>query len=295
MLDRTRGVAQGKPINAAFSATALAPGIGMDIGGVDCSAPLDTATFQRILDLWHDNCVVLFRNQNLDEEQEWNFARRFGQVGKVQHRHNGASNLPGVMYISNIRENGELIGSLPDGEMYFHADQCYTANPAIATMLYAMEVPSKGGDTLFANMFAAYDTLPEAIKQRIDGLSAMHVYDYAANPTMRGSVIKEGVPHFAHPVVQTHPANGRKSLYVNRLMTDHIVGMDKNESDELLDFLFDHAEQPHLIYAHRWTPGDLLIWDNRSSTHARTDFDANERRLMRRVAIVSAGEPSGSC
>lgn len=287
MLDRTQGVpSHVNPAAAAFGIRPLAPGMGMEIEGVDCGGEIDAATFQRILDIWHDNCVVLFRNQNLDEQQEWNFARRFGETGKVYHQHNGASRLPGVMYISNIRENGELIGSLPDGEMYFHHDQCYIAKPAIATMLYAMEVPSKGGNTIFANMFSAYEALPEDIKKRIENVKAMQVYDYASNPTTRGAVIKEGTPHYAHPVVLPHSVTGRKALYVNRLMTDHLVGFDREESEALLTYLFDHSEQPQFLYEHVWTPGDLLIWDNRSCTHARTDFSASERRLMRRVAIV---------
>lgn len=287
MLDRTKGIpSHANPLATAFGVRPLAQGMGMEIVGVDCSGDIDDATFQRILDIWHDNCVVLFRNQNLDEQQEWTFARRFGETGKVYHQHNGASRLPGVMYISNIRENGELIGSLPDGEMFFHHDQCYIEHPAIATMLYAMEIPSKGGNTIFANMFAAYDALPENIKARIEGVKAMQVYDYASNPTTRGAVIKEGTPHFAHDVVRAHSVTGRKALYVNRLMTDHLVGFDRAESDALLTLLFDHSEQPQFLYEHVWTPGDLLIWDNRSCTHARTDFSASERRLMRRVAIV---------
>lgn len=289
MLDRTVGVASSTiPSAKPFSITPLAPGIGIEIGGVDCSQPIEDETFTDIMSAWENHCVALFRHQNLNEQQEADFAARFGQLGKVLHRHNGASGVPGIMYISNIREGGELIGSLPDGEMYFHADQCYTENPAIATMLYAIEIPKEGGNTLFANMFAAYDSLPEETKEKIENLDAMNVYDYEGSPTHRGSEIKDGVPHFAHPVVRKHPAHGRKALYVNRLMTDHIVGMERGESDALLDYLFDHAEQKQFTYEHVWSPGDLLIWDNRSSLHARTDFSDKERRLMRRVAIMSA-------
>lgn len=288
MLDRTIGIASAaNPGSVPFGWSPLSDAIGAEIHGVDASALVDPAIFAQLLDIWHDRCVILLRNQNLNEEQQWRFARLFGETGKVQHRHNGGSKLPGVMYISNIRENGELIGSLPDGEMYFHTDQCYTPSPAIATMLYAMEVPSSGGDTLFANSYLAYETLPADIKTKIENRLAVNVYDYESNATTRGSVIREGVPHHAHPMVRPHPANGRKALYVNRLMTDHIVGMEKAESEALLNLLFDHAEQPQFIYAHQWTPGDLLIWDNRSCMHARTDFSAAERRLMRRVAIVS--------
>jgi taurine dioxygenase len=190
------------------------------------------------------------------------------------------------MYISNIRENGELVGALPDGEMFFHSDQCYVERPGMATMLYAMEVPKRGGNTLFANMYAAYETLPGRIKARIEGKLALNVYDYDNNATTRGSEPREGVPSYAHPIVRTHPATGRKALYVNRLMTHHILGMDREESDALLAEIFDHQERPEFIYEHVWTPGDLLIWDNRCTLHARSNFDASERRMMRRVAIL---------
>jgi taurine dioxygenase len=170
--------------------------------------------------------------------------------------------------------------------MYFHSDQCYVEQPSKATTLYAVEIPRQGGNTLFANMYAAYETLPADVKRQIDRRKAVNVYDYANNPTVRGSTIREGVPHYAHPIVRTHPDTGRKALYVNRLMTDHIPDMPRGESDRLLKFLFDHQEQSRFVYEHIWRPGDLMLWDNRCALHARTDFDARERRLLRRVAIL---------
>lgn len=264
----------------------LAPGIGVEITAVDLRDDLPAATIEAIRDVWHRNGVILFRDQTLDEAAQVKFAQRLGDLGKVLHRHNGRSSLPGVMYISNIRENGQLIGALPDGEMYFHSDQCYIENPSVGTMLYAMEIPSKGGDTMFANMFAAYDELPADLKQRIEGRTALNVYDYENAATVRGSEPKEGVPSWAHPMVKAHPATGRKALYFNRLMTHHIVGMDRAESEALLERLFDHQEQDRFIYRHVWKPGDLIMWDNRSTLHARSDFDASERRLMRRTVVV---------
>jgi len=260
--------------------------IGIEFMGVDLRGDISDAQFGAIRDAWRANCVALFRGQTLDEAAQVRVAARFGELGKVLHTHNGRSSLPGVMYISNIRENGELIGALPDGEMFFHSDQCYVENPSVATMLYAMETPSKGGDTLFANMFAAYDALSSEMKARIEGLKALNVYDYENAATVRGSQPREGVPSFAHPVVRVHSVIGRKALYINRLMTHSIVGMDTAESEALLGALFAHQEQDRFVYRHVWTPGDLLIWDNRSALHARSDFDASERRLMRRTVIV---------
>jgi taurine dioxygenase len=271
---------------APFGVIPLSDALGAEIVGVDLREPLSQTVFEAIRDTWHAYGVVLLRGQVLDEPSQAAFGARFGELGKVLNNHKGRSYSPGVMYISNIRENGELVGALPDGEMFFHSDQCYIERPGMATMLYAMEVPKRGGNTLFANMYAAYETLPGRIKARIEGKLALNVYDYDNNATTRGSEPREGVPSYAHPIVRTHPATGRKALYVNRLMTHHIVDMDRAESDALLSEIFDHQERPEFIYEHVWTPGDLLIWDNRCTLHARSDFDASERRMMRRVAIL---------
>jgi taurine dioxygenase len=271
---------------SGFATVPLSDALGAEIIGVDVSEEISDTVFQQILDTWHENLVILFRNQNLDEEAQVRFAKRFGDLGTVNNRHNGRSLQPGVMYISNVRKDGKLVGALPDGEMFFHSDQCYIEKPSMGTMLYAMEVPSKGGNTLFANMYSAYETLPQSIKDKIDGLKALNVYDYDNNATKRGSEPREGIPSYVHPMVRVHPATGRKALYVNRLMTHHIVGIPREESDQLLDMLFEHQEQPKFVYEHVWTPGDVLLWDNRCSLHARSDFDASERRMMRRVAIL---------
>jgi taurine dioxygenase len=191
-----------------------------------------------------------------------------------------------VMIISNIREDGKQIGALPDGEMHFHTDQCHQERPAKATMLYSIEVPSVGGNTLFANAYAAYDTLPDAIKRKIEGRKALNAYDYDAAATIRGTKLRDGVPSYWHPIVRTHPATGRKALYVNRLMTIAIEGMADDEAEDVLNTLFDHQEQRKFVYEHVWRVNDLLLWDNRCTLHARTDFSDKERRLMRRVAIL---------
>lgn len=276
----------GRAEGAVIATRPLNDAVGVEILGVDLRDDLPAAVFEAIRDAWRQNCVILLRGQTLDEAAQVAFARRFGELGKVLHQHNGRTSLPGVMYISNIRENGQLIGALPDGEMYFHSDQCYIENPSVGTMLYGIEIPSRGGDTIFANMFAAYDALSDDMKARLEGLKALNVYDYENAATVRGSEPREGVPSWAHPVVKTHSATGRKALYLNRLMTHHIVGMDRAESDALLETLFNHQEQSRFIYAHKWRPGDLIMWDNRSSLHARSDFDASERRLMRRTVVV---------
>jgi taurine dioxygenase len=176
-------------------------------------------------------------------------------------------------------------GALPDGEMQFHSDQCYYETPGKATLLYSIEVPPSGGDTLFSSATAVYEALPGEVKKRLEGLSALNVYDYGSNPTAKGKQVSADAPQFVHPVVRTHEETGRKGLYVNRLMTDHIVGMSRAESGELLDYLFQQAEKPEFIYSHRWSVGELVMWDNRCTLHARTDFSPNTRRMLRRISV----------
>jgi mannose-6-phosphate isomerase-like protein (cupin superfamily) len=176
------------------------------------------AAFTQIRDAWHEHLVILLRDQKLSEEDEVRFAEKFGPPAVI-HTKQFVRNHPAVMLISNIREDGKPIGALPDGEMHFHTDQCHQERPAMASMLYAIEVPSVGGNTLFANGYRAYETLPADIKRRIDGRRALNAYDYDTASTKRGTRLAEGVPSYVHPVVRTHPATGRKALYVNRLMT----------------------------------------------------------------------------
>jgi taurine dioxygenase len=258
--------------------------IGAEVQGVDLRDPIGDTLKQQLHDVWHEHLVILMRNQQLDEDSQVRFAETFGQPAPVSSGRSFSQKHASVMMISNIRENGEPIGALPDGEMHFHTDQCHQELPAKATILYAMEIPSKGGDTLFANAYAAYETLPEDLKSRIIGRRALNAYE--KDTTQRSTSYDNAGASYWHPIVRTHPATGRKALYVNRLMTREIEGLSRKESDDILEFLFDHQEQPRFVYAHSWRPGDVVMWDNRCSLHARTDFSAGERRLLRRVTIL---------
>jgi taurine dioxygenase len=272
-------------VSENFHTRPLSPAIGAEVIGVDLSKPLNDELFAKILSVWHQSLVILVRDQHLTEDDQVRFGERFGPPA-VSHTRRFITKNPAIMLISNVRENGQLIGALPDGEMHFHSDQCHQERPAMASMLYALEVPTKGGNTLFANAYLAYETLPAAVKVRIDGRKALNAYDYDGASTRRGTKLREGIPSYWHPVVRTHPATGRKALYVNRLMTIAIEGMPQSESEELLSMLFEHQEQPKFVYEHVWRPHDVLLWDNRCALHARTDFSADERRLMRRMAIL---------
>jgi taurine dioxygenase len=172
--------------------------------------------------------------------------------------------------------------------MQFHSDGSHRDRPYLATTLYAVRVPSRGGDTLFANLHAAYDALDADTKARLDGLRVHNTY--VLDATSRDEAPRPGAVQrdAEHPLVLAHPDSGRKALYLNRLMSRWIVGLPGAESDELLARLLDHVERPEFIYAHKWTPGDFLMWDNRSVNHARTDFPADEMRLLRRYTISEA-------
>jgi len=231
--------------------------IGAEIRGVDLSKPVDTQTQKAIYQAWLEHIVIVFRGQKLTQEDHMRATKMFGEPGHIhrppKYRPAGFDRvLPGIMFISNIRENGEPIGALPDGEMMFHHDP--------------------------------------ALRNKLEGRKARHHYNY-------GSVVKgdgKGTEAFGeseHPFFRTHDQTGKKAIYVNRLMTVGIEGMSDEEAQPILDHVFDHMEKEEFVYAHKWQVGDILLWDNRCSTHARTDFPADQRRLMLRTTVECAKPP----
>jgi taurine dioxygenase len=271
----------------------LSPVLGARVTGLDLAQETPEPVKQEMRDAFHKYGVLCFSGQKIEPEDQFRFASVFGRadVGKAGRviANEGKERERGIMIITNIRENGKPIGSLPDGEMHFHSDGSHRDVPYRATTLYAVQIPSRGGETKFANLYDAYETLSDDMKKRIEGLTASYIYDVYA--TLRDQVNEsaDNLSNAVHPLVKTHPATGRKSLYLSRLMTRSIVGMDRAESDTLLNELFEHAERPEFVYAHTWAVGDLLIWDNRCLNHARNDFPAEEIRLMRRVTVSEPG------
>ena len=162
----------------------------------------------------------------------------------------------------------------------------------MAALLYGIEIPAHGGDTIFANMYRAFETLPDDLRAAIEGRKALNIFEYKEDGGYgQGAMdlydaVPAGAKCHAHPMVRTHPVTGRKALYVNRGMTMCVEGMERSQSDALLNRLFDHQEQPQFQYTHHWRVGDLIMWDNRCSLHARTDFPAEERRILRRVTVL---------
>ena len=269
--------------------------IGAEIRGLDLSQPLGDADVAAINAAFLKHIVILFRGQKLSQEDLLRVTGFFGPLGHIRRPPKyfppGFDKiLPGILMISNIRENGEPIGALPDGEMMFHHDMIHSPTPDAATMLYSMEIPSQGGDTLFASGYAAYDTLDPALRARLEGKRARHHYNYGSVQKGDGKGT-EAFGESVHPLFRTHDQTGRKAIYVNRLMTVGIEGMADDEAQPLLAALFDHMEKPEFIYTLQWKGGDVLLWDNRCSTHARTDFPSTERRLMLRTTIEGNGVP----
>jgi len=282
-------------ITARVDVVSLSKHIGAEIRGIDLRTALDADTIKQIHQAWLDHSVLLFRNQSFSQEDLLRVTGYFGELAPLTRPakffpKGYARLLPNIMMISNIRENGETIGALPDGEMHFHHDQIHSEVPHNGTLLYSLEVPSYGGDTLFASGYAAYDTLDQAIKSQVAGRRAFHHYNYGS--TVRGD--SRGVEAFSqavHPVFRTHDETGRKAIYVNRLMTTRIENLPEAESDALLQALFDHSEKPEFIYRHVWRVGDLIVWDNRCSMHARDDFPSDQRRLMLRTTVKGTQKP----
>jgi taurine dioxygenase len=280
---------------ARLDVVPLTKHIGAEIRGIDLRQKPDEETVRAIYQAWLDHLVLVFPSQQLEQEDLLRATSFFGELGALsrppKYFPKGYSKLsPGIMMISNIRENGEPIGALPDGEMMFHHDMIHAEVPSKATLLYAVEIPGEGGNTLFASGYAAYDTLDPAIRDRLEGKKALHHYNYGT--TIRGG--KMGTDAFAecvHPVFRTHEDTGRKAVYVNRLMTVNVLDMPQDESDRLLNAVFDHAEKREFVYEHVWRVGDLLLWDNRCSSHARTDFPSTERRLMLRTTVQGTVRP----
>ena len=261
--------------------------VGAEIRGVDLTRTLDPATAAALHAAWLKHLVLVFRGQKLTAEDQRRFTMLFGEIQPPRSRPGERDPDNPVLYIGNVAIDGQR-GELPEGDMQFHADQCYYETPAKGAVLYALEVPSSGGNTLFASTYAAYDSLPPDLRTRAERMQVLFLYDYEKNANRKAPTDWAGAPRYVHPAVVVHPETRRPTLLVNRLMADSVVGMPRAESDAVIEALCAAAERPEHIYEHRWQVGDLLIWDNRATLHARTDFDPAERRVLRRMAIRGA-------
>jgi len=262
----------------------LSPALGAEIIGARIQDGFTAAAFEKLQTAFRDHLVLLFRDQSLSDGEHEDFARLFRDLESPPSTSDEYAKTDSLMYVAN-RSVGGKKGILPDGEMQFHADQSYYEVPSKITTLYSLEIPEFGGNTLFLNSCAAYDALDDEMKARIETLVAEHVYDYEGSPTVRPTDPDPAAPRFVHPLVTIHPESGARLIYANRLFTMKIVGIVPAESDALLEFIFDHVEQPQFIFEHEWRVGDLVMWDNMATMHARRDFDPAETRILRRVCV----------
>ena len=277
---------------SAFALRPFAPAIGAEITGLDLSRPLDDATFARIKDAWHRHLVLVFRDQRLSDPALERFSARFGPLDrKPLYTEDVVDTTTSdfVCVISNVKVDGKPIGDLGDGEAVWHTDMSYNALPPMAAALYALEIPSAGGETGFANMYLAYETLPAALQVLVRKLSCKH--DATRNSAgglrrgMRPVDDPSTSPGTAHPLVRTHPETGRDALYLGRRRHAYVIGMAIGESERLLDEIWAHASRPEFAWHHTWRLGDLVLWDNRCVMHRRNGFDPSARRVMHRTQI----------
>jgi taurine dioxygenase len=277
--------------------TPLSPACGAEIKGIDLTKPLSERQVNAIKTAWGKHLVLVFRGQTLSQDDQLRFAAYFGDLGSrkkppeaLKARTEGIEQTnEKVLLVSNIKVNGVPIGSFGEGEFWFHIDSGYSPKPYKYTFLYALELPSTGGNTLFSNMYKAYEAVPPTLKENLRGRKALHIHEYNRSKQASSSGDISGIPHYAHPIFITHPDTGRKTLFVDRLMTTRLEGFDQAESDAILDQLYEIGERREFIFEHVWKLGDFLMWDNRCTIHARTDFPKEERRLLRRCTVE--GEP----
>ena len=274
----------------------VANGLGARIEGVDLARPVDGDTFDRIRHALLEHLVLIFPAQDITPEQHIAFSRRFGELDRHEalphYRH---PDHPEILMVTNHRINGRPSETRNTGRQW-HIDLSYTLRPSLGALLHCKEIPEVGGDTLFTNMYLAYETLSAPLRAFLDGLDAVHDFttikaNAHRDPAQLANLTKLNPP-VAQRVVQVHPETGRRSLYVTEMLTSHFVGMSVDESRPILRFLFDHSVQPEFTYRHRWQVGDLVMWDNRCTMHlALSDFDASSPRHMFRTTLQ--GTPSG--
>jgi taurine dioxygenase len=271
--------------------------LGAEVVGVDLSK-IDDETFSATHRAWLEHLVLIFRNQTLSDNDLIALSRRLGKLDLAPIQETGrrfVEGHPEIYVVSNVIEKGSPIGSLGAGELVWHTDMSYEQDPPKASILYALEVPSVGGNTGFVNMYRAYDILPSELKARLAGLRVKHDGTYNSGGYIRAGVAPTEDPRDApgtlHPLVCTHPETGRKCLYLGRRRNAYIEGLSLAESEALLDEVWAYATRDELTWYNIWRGGDLVLWDNRCTMHRRDPFDPSERRIMHRTQIKGETRP----
>jgi taurine dioxygenase len=286
--------AASSPIDVVPTGKAL----GAELRGVDLKS-LDDAQAAEIMRAFHRHQVILIRHQTLGDQDLIAFSRRFGDLDWAPIQETGrrfVEGMPEIYIVSNVKVNGEAIGSLGAGEAVWHTDMSYLDVPPMASALYSLEVPPSGGNTSFCSMYAVYDALPAEMKRRIASLKIKHDGTYNSGGFLRQGVTATDDPRASpgavHPLVCTHPDTGRQMLYLGRRRNAYLMGLELAESEALLDELWTFVDRPEFKWEHVWKVGDLVMWDNRCTMHRRDPFDDTARRVMHRTQIKGSLSPA---
>ncbi|MGA0115536.1 MAG: TauD/TfdA dioxygenase family protein [Burkholderiales bacterium] len=272
--------------------------LGAEIRGIDLAQPLDNPTFHAIETALHEHEVIFFRDQQLSPERHIEFSRRFGELEKHVRVDCCKPGYPEIFVVSNVIENGKPIGT-QDAGLFWHSDLAYMATPSRGSLFYAHEVPHDDtgrplGDTLFASTTAAWNALPEDIRRTVSGRRAVTSYakgyyrDRKSGPRPPlTEAQKARTPDVEHPIMRTHPYTKKPCLFVNEGYTSRIPDLPQDESERILNLLFEHVSRPEFVYRHQWRAGDFLIWDNCSTQHrAVFDYALPQRRRMERTTLT---------
>ncbi len=276
-----------------FRIEPLSAVIGARVSGVDLSRPLSGNVFGALRQAWLDaDGLLVFKGQSLEPQQQIAFSERFGALETHTLAKFLLPGFPQIYRVSTRRaEDGTPQGNDQAGR-YWHSDLCYMDPPSMCSLLYALEMPALGGDTMFCNMYAAFDALSQPVKDFLAPLRAVHDFRHVFRNFSNFDVrdLTTDTPPVSQPVVRTHPETGRRCLFVNEGFTTHVEGLRRNESDALLRMLFEHCARPEFVYRHRWETGDAVLWDNRCTMHhAVADFrpEHGHRHLHRTTVLGS--------
>ncbi len=268
--------------------------LGAELSGLDLNEPMDAGQFARLYAAWLEYGVLVFPNQALTESSLVSFSARIGQLerppaSESRARGDGGAALPEIWNISNVKVGGVPIGSLGDLEADWHTDMSYLESPPVASILYAREIPARGGNTSFANMYLALAAMPAELRRRLETLCVRHDSAYTSVGELRTGAREVAVAAEAdgaiHPAVRVHPETGRRVLYLGRRLNASFVDLPERESEVLLDEAWAFCTQPRFVYEHVWRLGDVVMWDNRCTIHRRNAFDSDERRIMWRTQV----------
>jgi taurine dioxygenase len=277
-----------------FVIQSVSPHIGAEVVGADLREPVGDNLFRELHQAWVDaDGLLIVRDQHLTAEQQIAFSRRFGELAVADDNPvTQKYTLPGhpeIFRVSNKKQDGEPLGR-EDAGTYWHSDGTWQTFPSKASILYGIEIPRVGGNTMFADLYQAWETLTPTMQRMIEGLQAVHAMANAGGTSFEREFTGKGdlvaAKTAVHPLVIVHPDSGRKALFVNRGYTARIVGLSRPESDALLGFLLQHSTAPELVYRHSWRPHDLVIWDNRCTAHyAIPDYKAVGDRYLHRTSV----------